>query len=34
MCEYLAAGDSLALAELVRTHIGHVRREWAGATRR
>jgi DNA-binding GntR family transcriptional regulator len=34
MCEYLAAGDSEALAELVRTHIGHVRREWAGATRR
>ncbi|HEX6327147.1 MAG TPA: GntR family transcriptional regulator [Jiangellaceae bacterium] len=30
MCEYLAAGDAQALAELVRTHIGHVRREWAG----
>jgi DNA-binding GntR family transcriptional regulator len=34
MCEFLAAGNSEALAELVRTHIGHVRREWAGATRR
>jgi DNA-binding GntR family transcriptional regulator len=33
MCEYLAAGASEALADLVRTHIGHVRREWAGSTR-
>jgi DNA-binding GntR family transcriptional regulator len=33
MCEYLAAGDAEALAELVRTHVGHVRREWAGSTR-
>lgn len=30
MCEYLAAGNAEALADLVRTHIGHVRREWAG----
>ncbi|HEX6327043.1 MAG TPA: GntR family transcriptional regulator [Jiangellaceae bacterium] len=34
MCEHLAVGDSEALAELVATHIGHVRREWAGATGR
>lgn len=33
MCEYLAAGASEALADLVRTHIGHVRHEWAGSTR-
>ena len=32
MCEHVAAGDADALAELVRTHIGHVRREWAGTT--
>ena len=32
MCEYLATGSSEALADLVRTHIGHVRREWAGST--
>lgn len=30
MCELVAAGDADGLAELVRTHIGHVRREWAG----
>ncbi|SRR5690606_1865322 len=30
MCELVAAGDSDALADLVRTHIGRVRREWAG----
>jgi DNA-binding GntR family transcriptional regulator len=33
MCEHVAARNSEALADLVRTHIGHVRREWA-ATRR
>ena len=30
MCEQLAAGDATGLAALVRTHVGHVRREWAG----
>ena len=30
MCDYLAAGDSAALEELSRQHIGHVRHEWAG----
>jgi DNA-binding GntR family transcriptional regulator len=30
MCTHLAAGDGPALEELVRVHIGHVRREWAG----
>jgi DNA-binding GntR family transcriptional regulator len=30
MCELLAAGDAPGLQQLVRTHIGHVRREWAG----
>ena len=30
MCEHVAAGDADALAKLVRTHVGHVRREWAG----
>jgi DNA-binding GntR family transcriptional regulator len=30
MCTYLAAGDGSALEQLVRVHIGHVRREWAG----
>jgi DNA-binding GntR family transcriptional regulator len=32
MCELLAAGDASGLQQLVRTHIGHVRREWAGST--
>jgi DNA-binding GntR family transcriptional regulator len=31
MCELLAAGDAAGLQELVHRHIGHVRREWAGA---
>ncbi len=31
MCEHLAAGDAAALKQLVRAHVGHVRREWAGA---
>jgi DNA-binding GntR family transcriptional regulator len=30
MCDLLAAGDADALESLVRAHIGHVRREWAG----
>lgn len=30
MCKYLASGDGAGLAELMRTHIGHVRHEWAG----
>jgi DNA-binding GntR family transcriptional regulator len=30
MCELLAAGDAPGLRQLVRRHIGHVRREWAG----
>jgi DNA-binding GntR family transcriptional regulator len=29
MCEHLAAGDATALERLMRTHIGHVRHEWA-----
>ncbi|MGH8823046.1 MAG: GntR family transcriptional regulator [Jiangellaceae bacterium] len=33
MCEHLAAGDATALKHLVRAHVGHVRREWAGAAR-
>ncbi|MGH8828130.1 MAG: GntR family transcriptional regulator [Jiangellaceae bacterium] len=31
MCELLASGDGAGLEELLRTHIGHVRNEWAGA---
>jgi DNA-binding GntR family transcriptional regulator len=30
MCELITAGDADGLAELMRAHIGHVRREWAG----
>lgn len=30
MCEYLSAGDDTALGDLMRSHIGHVRQEWAG----
>lgn len=30
MCDYLAARDTAALGELVRIHVGRVRREWAG----
>ena len=30
MCELLAAGDDVTLQQLMRTHVGHVRREWAG----
>jgi DNA-binding GntR family transcriptional regulator len=30
MCDLLAAGDGEALEQLLRTHVGHVRREWAG----
>ncbi len=30
MYTLLAAGDGLALEQLVRVHIGHVRHEWAG----
>jgi DNA-binding GntR family transcriptional regulator len=33
MCECLAARDAPAMKRLVRTHVGHVRREWAGASR-
>lgn len=29
MCELLAAGDDRGLEQLMRTHIGHVRGEWA-----
>lgn len=31
MCDLLATGDGATLAGLMRTHIGHVRHEWAGA---
>lgn len=30
MCDHLAAGDTAALENLIRQHIGHVRHEWAG----
>ncbi|PZF81228.1 GntR family transcriptional regulator [Jiangella anatolica] len=30
MCDLIEAGESDQLAELMRTHIGHTRREWAG----
>lgn len=33
MCECLAARDAPGMKRLVRTHVGHVRREWAGASR-
>jgi DNA-binding GntR family transcriptional regulator len=29
MCDRLATGDAAALEALLRTHIGHVRRQWA-----
>lgn len=31
MCEHLATGNAAAMADLMRTHISHIRREWAGA---
>jgi DNA-binding GntR family transcriptional regulator len=30
MCDLLAVGDADGLEALLRTHVGHVRREWAG----
>lgn len=30
MCEHLARNDGPALSDLMHTHIGHVRYEWAG----
>ncbi len=30
MCKLLSAGDGATLDQLMRTHVGHVRREWAG----
>lgn len=30
ICDYFEAGDTAALTALLRVHIGHVRREWAG----
>lgn len=30
MCDHLESGDPAALEALLRTHVGHVRREWAG----
>ncbi|TDD94667.1 GntR family transcriptional regulator [Jiangella asiatica] len=30
MCDLLEAGQADELRELMRTHIGHIRREWAG----
>jgi DNA-binding GntR family transcriptional regulator len=30
MCDLLAVGDADGLETLLRTHVGHVRREWAG----
>ena len=30
MCDLLEAGDGPAVETLLRTHVGHVRREWAG----
>ena len=32
MCDLLAAGDGAGLEALLRTHVGHVRREWAGTS--
>jgi DNA-binding GntR family transcriptional regulator len=33
MCDHLASGDAAGLEALLRTHIGHVRQEWAGPGR-
>lgn len=30
MCDLIEAGETKELQELMRTHIGHIRREWAG----
>lgn len=30
MCDLIEAGEAEQLQELMRTHIGHIRREWAG----
>ncbi|HEX5541396.1 MAG TPA: GntR family transcriptional regulator [Micromonospora sp.] len=33
MCELIKAGKAAELEELIRTHIGRVRREWAGPSK-